>query len=189
MKKEIQLAAKQCILEGKTKQETYEALKDRFKIPPTKIAEIVEAMVTLKAKSKYSKLNWFLIILLSLVALIKIIGLYTSIREGQTNQVSFLQLINIVINLLLIWGLATYHPFVHRILIMGIILGLVHSLKEFVYSEFNALIFFCLLIDATIVILGFYLNSKLHPMYRIVKETYKDDRGEDKTRMVIKFKD
>jgi hypothetical protein len=185
-KKEARKAAKKSILDGKTKQETFETIKETSKLPTEDLAKIIQSIPSLKARQKYKTLNLVLIVLLSLTVLFKMLAGIPIIIENGIKWVPVLFILPII-NILLLIGVYTYSPNSHKWVAIFTILGLLHSLSDILGQPFEPLILIDLTIAAGLIGLGFYLNSKLCPDYLIVKERYQNNQGQDRLRNVIKF--
>jgi predicted RNase H-like HicB family nuclease len=185
-KKEARKAAKQSILDGKTKQETFETLKETSKLPTEDLAKIIQSIPSLNARQKYKTLNVVLIVLLSLTVLFKMLsGIPIVIQNG----IKWFPILFIlpIINVLLLWGVATFSAGSHRFVAIFTILGLLRSLGDLIGKPFEPLMLIDLAIAAGLIGLGFYLNSKLCPDFLTVKERYQNNQGQDRMRNVIKF--
>jgi hypothetical protein len=71
-KEEVRKAARQSILDGKTKQETFEELKGtsyRSWKSTVDLAKIIQKIPTLQVRKKYKTLNVILVVILSLTVL------------------------------------------------------------------------------------------------------------------------
>ena len=185
-KKEIRKIVKKNILDGKTKQEIFEELKETSYRSHQVLAKIIRKVPSLQAIKKYNPLNNILIVLLAIMILIKIaIGMFIIIESGfsfsiiVTNWFSFLFILPIV-DIFLLIGVATYSPNSHIYVAIWAFYSISHIIK---FERF-----LCLGLIA-IIGLGFYLNSKLYPKYLTVKKRYKDSHGLTRLKNVIKFED
>ena len=191
-KKETRKAAKQSILDGKTKQETFEILKETSKLSTEDVAKIIQSIPSLSARQKYKTQNTILIVFLSLTILLKML---LGIPFIMQNGIKWLPMIFIlpIINVLLLWGVATYSTGIHKLVAIFTIIGLLRSLPDMIGVPFEPLTFIAFFIDiaiaAGLIGLGFYLNSKLFSNYLTVKERYQNSQGQDRLRNVIKFED
>lgn len=187
-KKEVRKAAKQSILECKTKQETFETLKATSKLPIEDLAKIIQTIPSLQARQKYKTQNMILIGLLSLTVLFKMMAGIPIIIENGIKWFPIL-LILPIINILLLIGVATYSQSIYKAVAFFTLFGLLRSLSDILGQPFEPLIIIDLSIAAGLIGLGFYLNSKLCPDYTIIKEKYQNNQGQDRLRNVIKFND
>jgi len=187
-KKEVRKAALQSILDGKTKQETFETLKETSKLPTEDLAKIIQSIPSLQARQKYKTLNMILIGLLSLTVLFKMMAGIPIIIENGIKWFPVLFILPII-NILLLIGVATYSQSSHKWVAIFTIFGLLRSLSDILGQPFEPLIIIDLTIAAGLIGLGFYLNSKLCPDYSTVKERYQNNQGQDRLRNVIKFND
>ena len=187
-KKEVRKVAKQSILNGKTKQETFEELKETSYRTPEDLAKIIQTIPSLQLRKKYMSLNIVLIILLSLTVFFKMMAGIPIIIE---NGIKWLPILFIlpIINVLLLIGVITYRPKSHRLVAVFTILGLFQLVGNMVGEPFEPLILVDFAIAAGLIGLGLYLNSKLFPIYSTVKERYQTNQGQTRIKDVIKFED
>lgn len=185
-KKEARKAARVSSLMGKTKQEILETLKETSKLPAEVLAKIIQSIPTLAARQKYKAPNIFLIILLSITILFKIIAVIPIIIETGIRGILLIFILPLI-NILLLWGVATFNLRSHRLVAILTIIGLISSFKVIASEPFEPLMLIDFAIAAGLIILGFYLDSKLCRPYLIVRERYQNDQGQDKLRNVIKF--
>ena len=189
--KEIRKAAKQSILSGKSKQETFEALKGTSYHSVQsieKMAKIIRNIPSLQARKKYKSLNVVLIVLLSLTVLFKMMSGIPIIIENGIKWFPILFILPII-NILLLVGVATYSSGSHKGVALFTFLGLFQLIGNIVGEKFEPLILIDFAIAAGLIGLGLYLNSKLFPDYLTVKERYQDNAGKNRIRDVIKFED
>ena len=187
-KKEVKKVAKQSILGGKSKQETFEELNETSKLPTKDLAKIIVGIPSLQAREKYKPLNIILIALLSLTILFKIlVGVLFIIVNG----ITWLPVLFIfpIINILFLIAIATYSHDSHKWLAIFTILALFREIPNMLGEAFGPLTLIDLAIYAGLIGLGFYLNSKFYPNYLTVKERYTDNQGEMRMRNVVKFED
>lgn len=187
-KRQIRKEAKQHILSGKTKQETFDHLKGIGKLPIEDLAKIIKSIPTLQAREEYKILNIILISLLALTVLAKMLTGIPIVIENGLKWLPILFIIPIV-NIILLIGVATYWGESHKWVAILTILGLLRTLGSMLGQPFDPLILVDLSIAAGLIGLGFYLHSKLYTAYKIVKEPYQNSRGENRLRNVIRFED
>ena len=187
-KKEVRKAANQSILNGKTKQETFEELKTTSHRSEKDLAKIIQTIPSLRARKKYKVLNIILIVLLSLTILFKMMAGLPIIIENGIKWFPIVFLLPII-NIWLLFGVITYRPHYHRMVAVFAILGLFQLFGNMVGEPFEPLIIIDFSIAAGLIGLGFYLNSKLFTNYLTVKERYQNNQGQTKLRDVIKFED
>ena len=186
-KRQARKAAKQSILDGNSKQETFESLKVTSKKSTEDLAKIIQSIPSLIARKKYFALNMVLIILLAITILIKVLaGIPLVIQLG----FKWFPLLFIlpIINILLLVGVATYAAGAHKLVAILTILGVIRSI-QIVQEQFEPLMLIDFAFAAGLIGLGFYLNSLLCPKYLTVKEIYQNDQGQNRMREVIKFED
>ena len=187
-KKEVTKSAKQSILEGKTKQETFESLKTSSKLSAEELAKIIQPIPSLQARQKYKTLQMILIGLLLLTILIKMTaGIPIVIQNG----IRWLPVLFVfpIINILLLIGVANYMQSSHKFVAIFTLLSLVRSTNEFLGQPLDIFMIIDLILIAGLIGLGFYLNAKLCPDYSIKKERYQNNQGQDRLRNVIQFND
>jgi hypothetical protein len=185
---EVRKAAKQSMLAGKTKQETFESLKESSQLPTEDLAKIIRSIPSLSARVKYRPLNLILVALLLFTALLK---LMFGIPLLIVNDIKFLPLLIImpVLNVLLLWGVATFRARFYNYVAVLTILGLMRSFGNIVETPPDPIMIIDLVIAAGLIGLSLFLNYKLFPRYMTVKERYQNSQGQDKVRDVIKFAD
>lgn len=184
-KKEIRKLALQKIKEGKTQHKTFEELKGTSGIPSTELANIIKAIPTLALRNKYKILNDILIGLLGITFAFKIMtGILLIIENG----VSWIPILFIlpIINVFLLWGVATYSGSTHRLVGVFGVLSLTNTISN-LNEGFLAFIDFGILV--AIIGLGYYLQSKLTPGYRTIKEKYLNNQNQSRLRNKIVFND
>lgn len=184
-KKEIKDIARKNILDGKTKQETFNILNETSELPIEDLAKIVESIPSLQARKKYRLLNIILILILSITVLLKLLlGLPLLIENG----IKFLPVFLIlpIINMFLLWGVITFKAGSHKFVAILTILGVLRSLNKLIHN-----VDISMLIDITIALsligLGFYLNSVFYKGYTIDSEYYEDSDGQNKKKNIITF--
>lgn len=187
-KRQLRKAAKKSILEGKSKQETFENLKISSKISNEELAKIIQITPSLEAREKFKTLNGILIGTLLITVLFKMLAGIPIVIENGIKWIPVLFLLPII-NILLLIGVATYSPNAHKLVGIFTIIGLFRGMGNIIGNDLDGFIIFDLIIAAAMIGLGFYLNSKLTPEFSKSKELYQNDQGEDRMRYVIKFKD
>jgi len=187
-KTEIRRAAKVRILNGKTKQETFDELKEHYDSAEN-LAKIIQGIPSLKAREQTKTWNIVLIILLSLTVLFKLITGISLIAELGTSWLPLL-LIMPLINVILLIGVITYSAGIHKAVAIFTIIGLLNSLKHLSNASGDPLSnLINIVIAAGLIALGFYLNSVLSSEYRVGKESYHNEQGKLEFRDVITFED
>jgi hypothetical protein len=188
-KKTAKKAAKQHLLSGKTKQETFDSLKGISNLPVVDVAKIVQSIPTLKDRQKYKIFNNILIVLLSITAFSKTITGLTFVLESGIIWFPVL-FIFLLINILLLCGVVTYSAGCHKFVAFFSMLGVINSIEKMISDSFVSPL---ILIDLTIAVclagLGLYLNYVLYPEYEISKIEYRNSEGEVKFKRRILFKD
>lgn len=185
-KKEVRKSALTSILEGKSKQETFESLSKTSNLPTKALANIIQSIPSLYDRQRYKSLNALLIFLISLTILYKLITEITLLVETEIKwfDFPFLPLIIYIVSLI---GVIKFSVGMHRFVALYSTYELINYLSEI--KSFDPLKFYELAIAAALIGIGFYLHTKLFPKYIIVEEQYINSEGEDKLREVIKFND
>ena len=183
-KKEVRKVVNNSILNGKTKQEIFEELKETSHRSHQDLAKIIRTVPSLQARTKYKQLNIILIVLLAITILGKI-AMGTSIISASgisiiiANWFSFFFILPVV-DIFLLIGVVTYSQNSHIYIAIWTFFCMSHII------QFERFLFVILV---AIIGLGIFLNSKLYPKYQTVKERYKDSQGQTRIRNVIKFED
>ena len=183
--REIRKAAKRSILNGKTRQETFEELKGTNYQSAKKVANIIQKIPSLRARSRYKIQYIVLIVLLSVMIFVKMKAIIPFIIEEEL-WVLFIFLFPII-NILV--GVVTYrrNSYMMVVLLCSIwqyVLGF-----ELVNDSFKPSLLIDIAIVAVFIELGTLLYFKLFPDYLTKKELYKNKQGQNKLRIVIKFED
>ena len=192
-KKSVKKIANQSILIGKSKQETFEELRETCSLSEKELAKIIQKIPSVEAKKKYKILHLTLKIILILTILLKMrMGILLIIDEEiqSIHQIILILLILPLINILLLIGVAKYRPSSFKLVAIFMIIGLYQYMRSgIVFEEEGALIFIDLAIHVVLFVLGLHLYSKFFPKYLTVKEIHQDSQGEVEYRNVIKFED
>jgi len=188
-KKDVKIEARQSILAGNTKQQTFDKLKTTGKLPAEELAEIIRPIPTLQARQKYKQLQIILLVLLFLTVLVKVLAVMPIITEDGIQWSPEIIMLSIVciFYVILFWAVAMYRPGSHKIAAVVTILSLYYTLGYVMNQGF--LFFADLAIAAGIIGLGFYLNSRFSSSIHSFKEKYQNDQGQDRLRNVITFDD
>ena len=187
-KKEVVKSIHQSIIAGKTKQETFDILKDSCEFPLRKLAYIIKSIPTLKAKQKCRKFNITLTILLTLTFWSKIVLGFVIVDENGIGWLPFI-LIVLIVSLYLLIGVATYIPESHKLVGTINLIGLIVFFITRIGAPFNLLILFDEAITLLVIWIAFYLHLKLYPDYWVIKERYQNSQGQIKNRDSYKFID
>ena len=183
--KEIRKTAKQSILNGKTKQETFEELKGISYKTAKKTANIIQTIPSLQTRRMYKLQYIVLIVLLSGTILFKMKAIIPFIIENEAWLLIIL--LAPIINILV--GIITYKPNSYMMLALLSWLWQYILCFELVRDTFKPLILIDIVIASVFIELGSLLHSKLFPEYLTEKELYKNKQGQNRQRIVIKFKD
>jgi hypothetical protein len=192
-KNEVRIAVKNSILNGKTKQETFEGLRDTSKISAKDLANIIRNTPTIKAREHYKTLHIVLKVILLFTILIKLRMGILIIIEGEIQdifQIILVLFVISIINILLLIGVSRYRPNSFKLVAIFTIIGLYQYMQSgIVFEEEGALIFMDLGIHVGFFLLGLHLHSKFFPKYLTIKEPYQNSQGENEFRQVINFED
>lgn len=187
LKEAAKIARKQ-IAEGKTRQETFDTLMAANKLPSVEFATIIQGIPSLQAREKYKTANVILMTLIILTIVFKLIaGIFLVMQNGLMTLP--IMLILPLLNIYLLWGVLNFRPGAHRLVAIFTILGIVRSLQQVIGQAFDPILLLDFAIAAGLIGLGFYLNNKLHPAYKTVRESYLNSEGYELDRYVIKFEE
>lgn len=186
-KRNARKAAKQSILDGNSKQETFDTLKETSKISTEDLAKIVQSIPSMNARKKYKTSNMVLIILLSITILIKVLAGIPLVLQLGFKWFPLLFILPII-NILLLVGIATYAAGIHKLVAILTILGVIRTIQT-IEGQFEPVMLIDFALAAALIGLGFYLNSVLCPKYWSVKEVYQNEEGQNRMKHVIKFED
>ncbi len=187
-KKELRKLAEQKIKEGKSRQKAFEELKEESKNKSEEIAKIIRFIPTLENRQKYKVAQTILIVALGITILFKMLAGLPIVIEKGINWLPIILLMPII-NIALTYGIATYKGQYYRLVGIFTILGLLRSLQDIIGETFDPLILIDLGIAGALIVLGFYLNSKMVSEYQTVKEKYTNQQGQTRLRNKIKFVD
>jgi len=190
-KKEVRKIVNQRIFNGKTKQETFEELKDTSKLSIKDLAKIIQKTPSLEARKKHKTTHIVLKTIFILTIIFKLkFGIQIIIEEEIKNVFQIILILSImpIINILLLIGVSKYGPNSFKLAAFFSILGLYQYMRSgIVFEEVGAIIFLDLFIHLGIVVLALHLDTKFFPKYLTNKELYQNTQGEEKVRQVIKF--
>jgi len=187
-KKEVRKVANQSILNGKTKQEIFEELKETSYRSEIDLAKIIRKITSLQAKKRYKALNITFIVLFSLTILSLMLAGISIIINNEIMRLPII-IIWLTIYIVLLIGVTRYNPKSYWWIAMCTILGLIRFLGVMLIEPFKPLSLIDLAIHIGVIWLGLYLHSKLFPAYLTVTERYQNSQGQVKLRNVIKFED
>ncbi len=170
-KKELTKSAEQKIKEGKSRQETFEELKEESKNKSEEIAKIVRFIPTLENRQKYKAAQIILIVLLSVTILFKMFAGIPIIIENGIKWWPIIFLLPII-NIALTYGIVTYKGQYYQFVGIFTILGLLRSFQNISGTTFDTLILVDVGITGGLIGLGFYLNSKMVSEHKTVKEKF-----------------
>jgi hypothetical protein len=185
LKEAVKIARKQ-IAEGKTRQETFDTLMASNNLPSVEFATIIQAIPSVQARNKYKTANAILTTFLILTIVFKLITGIFFVMENGLMTLPVLLLLPLL-NIYLLWGVLNYRPGTHRVVGILAIIGILRSLQHVIGQPFDPLLLLDFSIAAGLIVLGFYLHNKLHPVYRTVRESYQNSEGHELVRNAIKF--
>ena len=186
--KETRKLARQKINEGKSHQETFEELLQETKKPAEGIAKIVRFIPTLENRRKYKTVQTILIIVLALTILIKMAAGLSIVMEKGIHWSPIIFLLPII-NIALLYGVATYQGQYYRLVVILSIFSLINGLLNTAGEAFDPLILIDLGIAGVLIGLGIYLNAKMVSKCQTIKEKYLDQEGEPQLRKRIEMLD
>ncbi len=168
IKKEVQKAAEQSILSGKSKQETFETLKETCELSTEDLAKIIQTIPSLDAREKYRSLNTVLLSILILTVFFKIIAGLPILTYYGIRWLPILFFLP-AINIILLIGVANYKQGSHKWVSIVAIISLLRLMVDVMRKPFEAAMLIDVVIAFALIVLGFYLNSRLYPKYLILK--------------------
>lgn len=175
-KKSIREEAKELLKQGKSRQEIYEQLTEKFKYRKI-VADVLKNLPSKKAKDKYQKWNFILLGLLILTAVIYFLATPT---------------IGIVLWYgLMIYAVARmltrYYLWVTILTALGLIGGAVAIFAGDSHSINWINIVVLLVLNIPLIVLPIWLTNKLTPNPVEKKERYQGKDGRQKMRLTYEF--
>jgi len=177
-KNEIVDKAKELLKQGKSRQETFELLVDKYKYT-NKVLEVMKQMPSAKAIEKYGKWNYVLLgIMLLTVALYSL-----TIGAGGWH----------ILYGFLIYAVATkrYEHYIWISLLSFVVVVAMSVVLIIYFNEpgNNWFIAFILALHMPMIYLPFWIEKKLCPSPKERREWYADYEGKDKIKIVYEFSD
>lgn len=167
--------AKKIIVEdkdrGKRDQDIYNALSPDFSNKKTLVL-LITGTAASGERNRYKLYNNILIGLLGLVALLRLLGSFYLLKEGELGDFG-LSLIGLLLPALFIWGIAQYNAPFYRFCGFMVIVG---SISAIARENSAAAILFDIVLIAAIAGLCFFLGNKMFPNYKPGK-LKKDSNG------------
>lgn len=187
-KSQLRKYTQDCLDAGKSKHETYEELKLMTSMKPEEVANIVQAVPNQKLKDLNQVPQILLLIVMGIYVASHAFILYVSLKYESVLD-SFWPSVRFLAGLLLFFGFMLCRIEAYRVAKIWMGLGLLRftTLAFLEGNEWLHLVDMLLLLS--LVILTAYLEIKLFPSYRIVKELYQNRLGEDRLRNTIRFDD
>lgn len=188
-RKQIAKLARVKINEGKSRQQTFDELKDELDAADLLIARVVRQIPSLKSRDKFRALNMTLGIVLLFSVAIKLlgaIGLFV-LEESETFAVG-LALFTIV-DILLAVGVFRFRGAVYNLVAILSIVGVVRSLKYILSGPIDAFTIGAYTLEGLIIFLGFYLGVKLVSKHKTVTVEVKSASGQMISAEKIQFRD
>jgi len=187
-KNELRKRAQDCLDSGKSKHETYEELKLMTSMKPEEVANIVQGVPTQKNKETHKIPQILLLIAMGIyVALYAVLAF--SFDNSTTNVELFWYVVRLLVGLGLFFGFILYRPEAYRFSEFWMGLGLIRFTVFAFFDGFEWLYLVDILLFLVLIFLSAYLELKLFPNYRVVKELYQNRLGEDRLRNTIRFED
>lgn len=188
-KKEIRNAANQKFLKGKDIHQTFEELQEEVVGKSAEdIAKILRFVPTLEKREKYKIAHTILILTLGLTVMFKALMGVPIILE---NGINWLPIIFImpIINIILVYGVATYQGQYYNYVAIFTVIGLLRMLKEINNNQSDLYLLVDFGIAGILIGLGYYLSSKMNTAYKTVKVKYTSREGKVRVKDKIKFVD
>ena len=186
MSNTLQIQAKAHLKQGKSRQETFELLSEEHKLTKD-VADSLNYLPTIRAMKKYRLWG---ILQAALLVLLGTHLFFTGYSEGFIHTVP--TLIAIAYFGFLIQASARmqikFYPWVTFLMIISIISGAVVMIINFVdVSIFEATLFFAL--SAMILVMSIWLDNKVCPKPKEIKEPFTDATGRQRIRLRYEFAD
>lgn len=185
-KKEIKKLVQQKIAEGKSRQQTFDEIKEQEKVSSEELAKIVKNFIPLALRDEFKKPHTLLLIILGITILFKILaGLPLIINNG----LAYLPLLLLmpIINIALTYGVYKYQANMYMFVAIFTIIGTARSALNLDFENLDSLLIIDLIVAASLIGLGFYLRSKIDTGYETVKVKYTNKEGQPRLRNKIKF--
>lgn len=187
-KRQLRKRAQDCIQNEKSKHETYEELKLMTSMKPEEVAKIVQGVPTEYIKNKYKIPQVFLLILMGIYVASHAFVVFAFVQKG-SNVEMFWTALRLLISLWLFFGFIFYRTEAYRFVKFWMVLGLLRFVILIFSEGFDWLHAVDIFLYLGLIVLSFYLEQKLFPSYRVIKELYQNRLGQDRLRSIIRFED
>ncbi len=186
MSKKLQTHANALLKQGKSRQETYEILKEEHKLAK----DVADALNYLPAKKTISKYRPWGIVQAVLLTILFSQLVFTAYDDGYISAVP--TLVAIAYFGFLIQASARmqmkFYPWVTFLMIISIISGAVVMIAELINVQlYEAIGFFGLSI--VVLALSIWIEKKVCPKAKEIKEAYTDSAGRQRLRLRYEFED
>lgn len=188
-RKDLRKQAFQFINSGKSKQQTYDELKEMPGVSPNVVANIVRNIPSLQSRQQYRALVQVFVFYLGLMILQIIYRTVMMSMENGFDWVYLVALIPIGIYMILIWGVATFNGYSYKYVVIWLTI-------QFFFQFINSMVESFTLFDILVLVfvsagigLGLYFYYRLCPNYQVFHEEFQIFQGQKEMRRIIKFKD
>ena len=188
-RKELQKRAFKYINAEKSKQQTYEELKEMGGISQIAVANPVRNCPTVQSRQQYRNLILVFIFCLGLLILQMLYRGVTVIIENGFQWIDLGLLIRIGIHGILLWGVATFNGRSYKYMAIWLTISLVLLAVNGIADSFTLSILLYIIFVGAGTFLGFYLYFKLCPKYLVSWEEFQNPQGKNEMRKVITFED
>ncbi len=186
MSKKLQMHASALLKQGKSRQETYEILKEEHKLAK----DVADALNYLPARKTINKYRPWGIVQAVLLTILFSQLVFTAYDDGYISAVP--TLVAIAYFGFLIQASARmqmkFYPWITFLMIISIISGAVVMIAELVNVQLVEIIGFFTL-SVLILAMSIWLDKKVVPKAREIKETYTDATGRQRLRLRYEFED
>lgn len=186
--KEIKSRAKESLKQGKTKQETYEELKMMTSTKPEEIAKILNGIPTNELKNKFKVYQILLLGLLGVTVLLKMLATLPLVMAGGSGSVFWI-FVTPLVNIALFVGVLLYHKPSYNVVVWLTAIGLLRYSLGLMQTGFEWSNMIDYVLFGGIIALAVYLNKNMFTNYRVVRELYQNNQGQDRMRNIIRFDD
>lgn len=187
-KRQIRKEIKLGIQNGKSKQAVFDELNETCGLEPEVLAKLVQAVPSLEARHKYRILHRTFIILNIISILISMLALIPMIIQLGFMWMPIVFLIPLV-NIILLISAILFNPRSHTSISFIGIISIIQSKDLILDNIKEPAMLFSMAILIGIIVLGFYLNSKLCPSYKVVYETATNNSDEQSKKFKIQFEE
>lgn len=186
---DLRKQAFQDIKAGKSKQQTYNELKEMPGVSPNVAATVVRNIPSLQSRQEYRALVQIFIFYLGLMIFNVIFRTVMMSMANGFDWVYLIALIPIGIYTFLIWGVATFNGYSYKYVAIWLTIQFFFQLINSMVESFTLFDMLVLVFVGAGIGLGFYLYYRLCPNYQIFHEEFQIFPGEKEMRKIIKFRD